>query len=253
MRVLKNYMKLVNNKPGLFIFSSLFILASLAFVPGGDNIRGNKAAPSKEKMVEIKGASIYESLGLNELGLSQTAFLYALKGFTKLQSAGKLLNDNILSIIDFSMPSSKKRLFIIDMKAGELLFNTFVSHGKNSGKETATKFSNKRNSFKSSLGFYITGDTYNGHNGYSLRLEGEEKGINDNALSRGIVMHSAAYVDESYIDRQGYIGRSEGCPAIPEELHVDIIEKIRNGSCLFMYSPNKNYVSHSKMIKGALG
>jgi hypothetical protein len=195
---------------------------------------------------------IYDSLKLNTLGLSKQAFDYALKGFNYLKSLGKVHNENILSIVDFSLPSSKKRLFILDLKNYKILFNTYVAHGRNSGKEYANKFSNANESFESSLGFYVTGDTYSGNHGYSLRLEGEESGINDNALSRGVVMHSAWYVDESIVKSQGYIGRSQGCPAIPESLHKPIIEKKKNGSCLFLYSPDKNYLSRSKILKQAV-
>jgi len=194
-------------------------------------------------------SKVYDSLKLNTLGLSHQAFDYAIKGFNYLKTLGKVQNDDILSIVDFSMPSSQKRLFILDLKNYKVLFNTYVAHGRNSGKEYASKFSNANQSYESSLGFYVTKDTYNGNHGYSLRLEGEESGINDNALSRGVVMHSAWYVDESIVKSQGYIGRSQGCPAIPESLHKPIIEKIKNGSCLFLYSPDKNYLTHSKILK----
>ncbi|GAC1535854.1 MAG: murein L,D-transpeptidase catalytic domain family protein [Sediminibacterium sp.] len=191
---------------------------------------------------------LYDQLALNALGLSREAFNYAIRGFDLLLTAGKIQKDNIISIVDFSLPSNRKRLFVIDMQSGELLFNTYVSHGRNSGKAVATRFSNRTNSYESSLGFYVTGDTYEGKHGYSLRLEGEEAGINDNALDRGIVMHSAAYADESIAVKQGYIGRSQGCPAIPEEVHKPIIQTIKNGSCLFMYSPDAAYLAHSKLI-----
>ena len=194
---------------------------------------------------------VYDSLKLNTLGLSKQAFDYALKGFNYLKSLGKVHNDDILSIVDFSLPSSKKRLFILDMTNFKVLFNTYVAHGRNSGKEYANQFSNENESYKSSLGFYVTGDTYSGNHGFSLRLEGEESGINDNALNRGVVMHSAWYVDESIVKSQGYIGRSQGCPAIPESLHKPIIEKIKNGTCLFLYSPDLNYINHSKILHGA--
>lgn len=241
----------------LFLCSLLFIIGS-SFIFGTSDrshfkMKSNAPiqhttainAPSGEKN------QLYDSLELGSIGLSKDAFVFALKGYYRLQAAGKLSNDTILSIIDFSLPSNKKRLFVINIKMGELLFSTLVSHGKKSGKELATSFSNKLNSYKSSLGFYITGNIYNGHHGCSLRLEGEESGINDNALSRGIVMHSAAYVDERFISNQGYIGRSQGCPAIPEEIHKEIIEKIKNGSCLFIYSPDKYYATHSKMIRNS--
>lgn len=195
-----------------------------------------------EKMV------LYDSLGLGALGLSRQAFEYALTGFNNLLHAGKIRKDNLLSILDFSLPSGKKRLFVIDLVAGELIFNTYAAHGRNSGASVATRFSNRMNSYQSSLGFYITGDTYNGKHGTSLRLEGEDQGFNDNALARGIVMHSASYVDESIIASQGFIGRSQGCPALPGNVYKDVIEKVKNGSCLFMYSPDKNYLTHSKIL-----
>lgn len=194
-------------------------------------------------------SGIYDSLRLASLGLTRQAYDYAMKGFSYLLSAGKLNNDKIISIVDFSLPSSKKRLFILDLENCRMLFNTYVAHGRNSGKDKATAFSNKGESFQSSLGFYITQDTYTGKHGYSLHLEGEERGFNDNARNREIVMHSAPYVNESLIHSQGYIGRSLGCPAVPENLHKSIIEKIKNGSCLFMYSPDKYYAAHSALLQ----
>jgi len=177
--------------------------------------------------------------------------LYALKGFNYLLYQGKLANNNIISIVDFSEPSSKKRLFIIDLKNYKILFNTYVAHGQNSGKEFANNFSNTPESLQSSPGFYVTKETYTGAKGYSLRLEGEEAGINDNALSRGIVMHAAPYVNESLAKGRGFIGRSWGCPAVAPELHQAIINKIKNGTCLFLYTPNKNYISNSRILKEA--
>ncbi|SJZ56198.1 L,D-transpeptidase catalytic domain [Chitinophaga eiseniae] len=196
----------------------------------------------------LQEESLYDSMRLDTTGLSRDAFESAMQGYNQLENNGRLRNPDILSIVDFSLPSSKKRLFVIDVKNKLLLFNTLVSHGRNSGTLLASTFSNKINSYKSSLGFYVTGDTYNGEHGYSLRLEGEEAGINDNALSRGIVMHSAAYVNEALIKSQGYIGRSLGCPAIPEGVHRKVIQRIANGTCLFLYSPDKYYSMHSRML-----
>jgi hypothetical protein len=196
----------------------------------------------------LSANSVYNSLHLPTLGLSKQAYITALKGFQNLINTGKLKNDSILSIIDFSLPSTAKRLFVLDIKHGIMLFNTYVAHGKKSGNQKATFFSNKPESFKSSLGFYITAATYFGKNGYSLKLEGEEKGFNDNAYNRGIVMHSADYVSEDFIKFQGRIGRSEGCPAIPRNVHIAVIETIKEGSCLFMYSPNNFYLAKSKLL-----
>ncbi len=202
-------------------------------------------APAK---ISDKNALLYDSLQLFDLGLSKAAFEFALTGYNSLIESGKIQKDNILTIIDFSLPSSKKRLFVIDLVSGQLLFNTFVSHGKNSGTVIATRFSNAFNSLKSSLGFYTTAGTYQGKHGYSLRLEGQEAGINDNAYNRGIVIHSADYVNENRANQKGFIGRSQGCPAIPESLKRPIIETIRDGSCLFVYSPDRFYAAHSKLL-----
>lgn len=195
--------------------------------------------------------SVYDSLQLNDLGLSKQAYDYAVRGFKSLRSMGKLSNDSIISIVDFSLSSAKKRLFVIDIKNYQVLYNTYVAHGRKSGAEYARQFSNNPKSNKSSLGFYITGNTYDGEHGYSLHLEGEEKGINDNAFKRAIVMHCADYVNENYIKDNGYIGRSLGCPAIPEKVYKPIIDEIKGGSCLFLYSPNKYYLSHSRFIRRA--
>ncbi|MEI9909128.1 MAG: murein L,D-transpeptidase catalytic domain family protein [Bacteroidota bacterium] len=194
--------------------------------------------------------SVYDSLHLDISGLSRQAFEYAQKGWEKLIEQGKIINESVMAIVDFSQPSSHRRLYILDMKNYKVLFNTLVAHGKNSGKEWASSFSNKPSSYKSSPGFYITGDTYMGSNGFSLRLNGIEKGINDKAFDRAIVMHGADYVSDSYIEAQGYIGRSQGCPAVPAEEVYPIINTIKNGTCLFVYVPDKRYASRSPLLKG---
>ena len=196
---------------------------------------------------------LYDSLRLGSLGLSRQVFDYAMKGFNFMKEMGKLGNDQIISIIDFSKPSSEKRLYVIDLANFEVLFNTYVAHGSRSGKEYANQFSNAPESNKSSPGFYETMDTYMGGNGYSLRLQGIERGINDNANRRAIVMHGAEYVDERMIQSRGYIGRSWGCPAVPPRLSKSIIDKIKNGSCLFIFSPQKNYLSRSKILNSNFG
>jgi hypothetical protein len=227
---------------------------------GGLVFGTGKYRPTKTNIPVLKDSTstttnnksfLYYSLELEALGMSKDAFNLAIIGYQALLEGGKVQKDNILTIIDFSLPSSQKRLFVIDLQTGALLFNTFVSHGRNSGTILASKFSNAFNSFKSSLGFYTTGSPYSGKHGYSLRLEGQEAGINDNAFERGIVMHSADYVNERTIHQMGYIGRSQGCPAIPEALKKPIIETIRNGSCLFVYSPDKAYTAHSKLLQKA--
>ena len=196
----------------------------------------------------FSSAKMYDSLKLNISGLSEQAFDYAFKGYQFLKLKGKIGNDNILSIVDFSRPSSQKRLFVIDLKNFKVLFNTYVAHGQKSGTAIATQFSNIPESYQSSLGFYTTSSTYIGKNGYSMHLEGMENGINDKAEERAIVMHGAAYVNENIIHDRGYIGRSWGCPAVPQKLNKPIIDKIKNGSCLFIFSENSSYLNSSKIL-----
>ncbi len=196
-------------------------------------------------------ASLYDSMDLDLKGLSLQTFEIAMKGFNHLIQTGQLVNDHIISIADFSQPSSKKRLFVIDLEKAEVVYNTYVAHGVNSGGVMAKNFSNQPESLKSSPGFYETLGTYMGGHGYSLRLQGLERGINDNANSRAIVIHGAAYVNEGLIKSQGFIGRSWGCPALPEQLCKPIINKIKGGTCLFIYSPDKSYINSSKIINAA--
>jgi hypothetical protein len=191
---------------------------------------------------------IYDSLRLENMGLSRMVFRTAMKGMEKLQKSGRL-RENVISIIDFSQPSTNKRLYVIDLDNYELLCNTWVAHGMRSGKTMAQVFSNKPSSNKSSLGFYITGDAYEGSNGYSLKLEGMEKGINDYAFRRAIVLHGADYVSEQFIASQGYIGRSKGCPAVPVEVCQPLIDEIKGGTCLFIYHPTSTYRVKSRLVK----
>lgn len=192
--------------------------------------------------------SVYDSLKLHLAGLNRKAFEMAQEGFEKLRRQGQIPNDNVISIIDFSLPSTKKRLYIVDLKNYEILYKTYVAHGRNSGTVMANSFSNKTSSYKSSLGFYKTLGTYRGKHGYSLRLEGLERGINDNAYNRAIVMHGANYVNPAYIPRQGYIGRSLGCPAVTTKEAAPIINTIKNGTCLFVFHPGAAYQNQSSIV-----
>jgi hypothetical protein len=194
-------------------------------------------------------SALYDSLSLDSLGLSKEAFNEAVTGYYNMQDLESIQHPGVLSIIDFSLPSYKKRLFVLDIENGKLLFNTLVAHGRNSGQIIPTRFSNRFRSLESSLGFYLTGATYTGGKGYSLRLLGIEKGINDNAYNRGIVVHAASYVNEEISRTGGRLGRSEGCPAIPSDIHRSLIETIKNGSCFFIYGKDKRYASRSKFLK----
>lgn len=196
----------------------------------------------------IEADSLYRSMRLASAGLSKNVFALALKGYKKLKNLSELSKEGILSIVDFSKPSSKKRLYILDLNNGEILLNTLVAHGRNSGMNYASSFSNKPESNKSSLGFYVTLNTYWGENGYALRLKGEEPGVNDNAYDRNIVIHGSDYVNEKFMRSAGHLGRSLGCPAVPKKLHEKVINYIKNGSCLFIYHPTKQYLKQSKLV-----
>lgn len=209
---------------------------------------GNDSADLGTAYHESYSTLLYSSLNLGQAGLSETAFNLALKGWEKLKADHQLPNTSLLTIADFSQPSTQKRLYVIDLENRSLLFHTYVAHGRNSGREQALKFSNRPRSNQSSPGFYRTENTYYGNNGYSLRLEGLEKGINDNAESRAIVMHGADYVNENMIQSLGYIGRSQGCPAIPTRMTRPIINTIKNGSCLFIYAPVTQYAQRSPIL-----
>lgn len=227
---------------------SFIVILTASFANKFRNAVAPAISKSKINIVDSGKFNLYDSLHLEIKGLNRQVFDYAIRGYQQLVQLGQLKNLNTLSIIDFSMPSKVRRLFVLDLVHFRLLFNTYVAHGRNSGLQTATTFSNQPESFKSSLGFYSTKNIYNGKHGSSLQLNGLEKGFNDNALSRGIVMHAANYVDEQLAKTRGYIGRSLGCPAVPEKVHAAIIGAIANGSCLFVYANDKNYLTHSQYL-----
>lgn len=247
-------MKIVKiNKVQLAFFAIVAFMLHLPFAFSGTKVFKANSIPSNTttssaSTLSFSSAKIYDSLQLNLSGLSEQAFTSAIKGYEYLKQKGKIGNENILSIADFSSPSSKKRFFVIDLKNFKVLFNTYVAHGQNSGAAMATQFSNTPESLQSSLGFFTTSSTYNGKNGYSMHLKGMEDGINDKAEERAIVMHGAPYINENIINDRGYIGRSWGCPAVPEKLNKPIIDKIKNGSCLFIYSKNSRYQQTSKIL-----
>jgi len=182
--------------------------------------------------------------GYPSLKLLQTA----LEGFEILVKEHSVRRTEVITIIDFSLPSDKERLWVLDLVGGRILFHCLVSHGRNSGDLMAEKFSNTPGSNSSSPGFYTTAETYIGKHGLSLALDGLETGINDKARERAIVLHGADYVSTDFIKNYGRLGRSLGCPAVPEALSKEIIETIKGGSCLFIYVPQGNYTSNSHII-----
>ena len=189
--------------------------------------------------------SSYEKANLAASGLDSAVYRKALVGYYNLKKTNLVSPERqIITIIDFNRKSSQKRLWIVDLEDNKLLFNTLVAHGQGSGGDMATNFSNLENSHQSSLGFYITSETYFGKHGYSMKLEGMDKGFNTNARDRAVVVHGAEYVSQSFIDKTGRLGRSHGCPALPVELTNTIINTIKGQTCLFINGPATKYTSN---------
>lgn len=242
-------MKLI--RPALAVlFMSLLLSnsSSSRYVKTALKEKGPVAVPVVTESAGPVASALYDAWALASAGLSRDAFEKAYKGFKLLQEKNLLKKSNLLTIVDYSLPSVQKRLFVLEITSGKILFHSLVAHGRNSGREYATDFSNAGESHKTSLGFFITQGTYRGGNGYSLKLKGCESGINCNALNRAIVMHGAGYVSERFIRQNGYLGRSYGCPSVPVEISRKIIDVIKNGSCMFLYHPSRNYTVRSKIL-----
>jgi hypothetical protein len=219
-----------------FIFILIFLLVT-------DKAGLEIITPANEEQ------EVYSLLRLADLGLSQEAYKFALRGFERLKKEGKLLNESVLTIIDFSQSSNKKRMYVLDLYKKALLFNTYVAHGRNTGNEFAEKFSNIPGTFQSSLGFYLTENMAIGSKvGLSLILKGLEKGFNDKAREREIIIHGADYATEEFIQKHGRLGRSYGCPSLPPDLIKPVAETIKGGTCLFIYKHDDNYLRKSSVL-----
>lgn len=226
----------------LFLSAFLFLFPCFIFLSGNEP---EKDTTSDIAQIEVGDTiqALYQTMHLDSL-VSLQAFRQAVSGYYKI--AGR--KREILTLIDFSKPSTENRLFVFDMHNHKLLFCSLVAHGRNSGGLYATSFSNQSGSNKSSLGFYLTEETYQGNNGYSLRLKGLEKGINDKARERAIVVHGASYAHPSVL-RSGRLGRSFGCPAVPHTITHPLINTIKEGSVMFIYAPVHEYLAHSTILK----
>lgn len=215
-----------------------------------------KKIPKVERLDELKKANLshyttnlYNQIHLGEAQLSKKAFERAMLGYYNLQ--GTLKDKHTITIVDFDQSSTKKRLYVIDIKQKKLLYHSLVAHGKNTGFDMANDFGNTHRSLKSSLGFYVTAETYMGKFGYALRLDGKEKGFNSNARSRGIVMHGANYVNEAFAKQNNRLGRSYGCPSLPYSLHKKVIDQIKGGSLLYIHRSNAKYEAGSKLLNAS--
>lgn len=216
----------------------------LLLIPAVNNARVTEVVSG-----EALNEDIYTAVNLVDTGLPRNVFDLAIKGLNKLDAEGKLNNHDIVTIADYSQSSNKKRLYVIDLKNKKLLFNTYVAHGRNTGDEYARSFSNEEGSLKSSLGFYVTEKPFIGaHTGFALMINGVEKGINDRAVKRAIIIHGADYATENFIKKYGRLGRSLGCPALPPDMNKPIIERIKGGTCLFIYNPDNKYICSSSLL-----
>ena len=224
----------------VLVFSLLF-LNSVAGDWSGASNRENHLPLLIEK---FKLTNTENSSELPAIDILQTALF----GYELLNEERTINRPEVITIIDFSLPSNRERLWVLDLVEAKVLYHCFVSHGRNSGEIMAENFSNKPGSYASSPGFFTTGETYFGKHGFSLRLNGIETGINDKARERAIVIHGADYVSDEFIDKNGRLGRSLGCPAVPEELSREIIETIKDGTCLFVYAAKESYLSKSPVI-----
>jgi L,D-transpeptidase catalytic domain len=199
---------------------------------------------------ETTVSNLYCDMNLEESGLHREVFEYAYKGYLRLLDEHKIMKSNIITICDFSQSSRNRRLYVVDLDSRKILVNTYVAHGRRSGGEYANTFSNKRSSHKSSLGFYVTELTYTGKHGLALKIHGLEKGFNDKADRRNIVIHGSKYVGEEYLQSNKFNGRSFGCPAIPNQDVQEVVEDMKGGSCFFIYHPTKKYLTGSKILNG---
>lgn len=233
---------------GLMAFSTLKAKGGKTLVKSAV-AAGNKTNTSSSSALEMASNFVYDSLKLGSLGLPREAMLMACKGQQVLASRGALNNENVMAICDFTQSSKAKRLYILDVKNFRVLMNTYVAHGRNSGLDYAESFSNSPESLQSSLGFYVTKGTYFGKHGLSLKLSGQERGFNDNAESRAVVVHGADYIGDDRLSSP-YMGRSFGCPAVPQAQAGKVIDLLKNGTCLFIYHPNQKYLHASTILNG---
>lgn len=225
--------------------NTILTLLSLLFL--ASNITSSTATHAKpiEQPKSFNLNTEINSLGKLAPDLNKKVLKIALNAYNKATDKGNV-KKHILTVIDYSLPSSKQRMWVFDLNKKQLLYHTHVAHGRNSGLTVPHHFSNQSSSKETSLGLYITRDTYSGSKGYSLNLQGLEKGFNDNAYSRRVVMHGAWYVEPGFIKKAGRAGRSWGCPSVAKSLAKPIINTIKNGSVLFAYYPDKAYLQRSK-------
>jgi hypothetical protein len=215
-----------------------------------------KNVATKAKPVAAKTATLADS-GLArrsdevaKAGVSSDVLGLALRSVRCAVASGDIETPRTLTLIDYSRPSVEPRLWVFDFATGDMLFKELVAHGRNTGDNMARQFSDSLNSHQSSIGLFVTDDTYVGSNGYSLRLDGLEPGFNSRARERAIVMHGAPYVNAALAASQGRIGRSWGCPALREGVARNVIDTIRGGGVIFSYYPDEEWLKTSRFLNG---
>jgi len=240
------------------VLSVVFLLFFSPMLQSGNGLMAGALKKSPytislaKKSVEFQARvdKLYCDANLEEAGLSREAFEYAYIGYLRLLDQRRIQKSNVLTICDFSQSSRNRRLYVVDLESRQVLFNTYVAHGRRSGGEFARSFYNRRSSHKSSLGFYITEMTYTGKHGLALKIHGLEKGFNDKADRRNIVIHGSKYLGEDYLKSNHFSGRSFGCPAVPKDDVQKLVEDMKGGSCFFIYHPTKKYLSQSNLLNG---
>lgn len=232
------------------IITGLLLTIFLVSGINSATLNANGKSVVTESSFATNAEMIYRDLKVNPAVSTPSweAFSTAIKGFNNLKNTLGKVEKNILSVVDFSLPSTEKRFWVINLDTKEVLFNDYVAHGRNSGNNVATNFSNIPSSNTSSLGFYITAEKYHGKHGLSLRLDGMDIGYNDNARKRAIVIHGADYVSSDFIKKYGRLGRSLGCPSVPMDIHEDVINTIHGGSVLFIYSSDNDFMVKSPVL-----
>jgi len=224
------------------------VLVLIALVVGLRDARAEKP-PRLPASGEVRSAEWWSERAPT---LDPVVLDLALRAATCARRSGLAAADPRLAIIDHSMPSTARRLWVLDLDRGEVLFNELVAHGRGSGENLPVRFSNVPGSAQSSLGLFVTGETYEGHEGHSLRLHGLEE-ANDRAFDRAIVMHGAWYVSDAFAREHGRLGRSLGCPALDRAVASRVIDRIAGGALLFAYSPDPAWLSKSKLLGGCEG
>jgi L,D-transpeptidase catalytic domain len=228
----------------LSVFPALAVAVFVAF--GAEVVAKSGSKPSAASGANASRHAEWRTADL--AGLSAGVFDLAIGAAECAERSRDVGDVPTLTVIDYSRPSTEKRLWVFDLRTRRLLYRELVAHGEGSGGNLATRFSNEHDTHQSSLGLFLTGDTYVGLNGYSLRLTGLDKGVNDRALERSIVMHGAPYVTEAFARTHGRIGRSWGCPALRDAIARKVIDRVKGGGLLFAYYPDRDWLDSSRYL-----